>query len=110
MRRRFGRAMNALFGRLEVFRFGLENVFHVFLRVAVDDGEPGALHLHHDLVPLAEIVIGPVQVDRDSVASLGASGSGFSKLLWNRPRNTSLAIINWYSAIVGSSDNPRDRR
>ena len=46
------------------FVLGLEDVRHERLRVAVDQGEPGALDLHHDLVPLLEAVIVPVQVDR----------------------------------------------
>src|SRR5579872_230573 len=43
-------------GFLEVFRFGVRYVGKS-LRVAVHQGEPGALDLHHDAVALAEGVI-----------------------------------------------------
>ena len=42
----------------------LEDVRHELLRIAVDQREPRALHLHHDLVPLPEPVMLHVQVDR----------------------------------------------
>src|SRR5438067_290243 len=57
------RAPDALPGDLEVGVLRLEDVRHILLRVAVDQWEPGALHLHHDLVPLAETVVVAVQVD-----------------------------------------------
>src|SRR5437764_554282 len=64
MRRKSHRAMYALLRRLEVAVLRLEDVPHERLRIAVDQWKPRALHLHHDLVPLAKAVMAPVQVDR----------------------------------------------
>src|SRR5262249_48578392 len=50
------RTVDPVGGGLEVGVPGLEDVRHVLLRVAVDDGEPGALHLGHDAVALQEAV------------------------------------------------------
>src|SRR6266571_4690792 len=63
MRRIPRRAMDTLLGGLEVRVLGLEDVGYVLLRIAVDQGEPCALHLDHDLVPLAEAVVAPVQIE-----------------------------------------------
>src|SRR5262249_2394316 len=50
------RAVDPLLRRPEVLVAGPVDVVDVLLRVAVDHGEPGALHLHHDLVTLLEAV------------------------------------------------------
>ena len=42
---------------------GFEDVGDKALRVPVDQGKPGTLHLHHDLVSLAETMMAPMQVD-----------------------------------------------
>ena len=66
----FLRAIDAQRGRLEVGFFRFEYIRDKFLRIAIDQGEPGALHLHHDPVPFFEDVIGGVQIDgerRDGV-------------------------------------------
>ena len=47
--------------KIAVLRF--KDVGNEFLRVTVDQGKPAALNLHHDLVPFAETVMAPVQVD-----------------------------------------------
>src|SRR6266545_5150620 len=57
------RTIHALLGDLEVGVCGLEDVRDILLRIAVVEREPGALHLHHDLVPLAEAVMAPMQID-----------------------------------------------
>src|SRR5579864_5396618 len=57
------RAVDALPRPLEITVLGLKNVGHIFLRVAVDQREPGAVDLHHDAVAFPEAVMVPVQVD-----------------------------------------------
>lgn len=42
-------------GLFEIFRLGMIDV-HKSLRIAVDDGKPGALDLYHDAVPFFETV------------------------------------------------------
>ena len=50
-------AINALGGLLVVGLLRLKNIGNEFLRVAVNDGKPGALHLHHDAVAFLEDVV-----------------------------------------------------
>ena len=53
-------------GRRPVVRgLGQEDVLDEGLRIPVDEREPGALHLDHDLVALEKAVVGPVEVDRE---------------------------------------------
>ena len=81
MRRILRRTIDTLSRRLEVAVAGLEYVRHIFLRVAIDQRKPGALHLHHDLVPLAKTVMTPVQIDRVFVDLIGNDRFGFRKTL-----------------------------
>jgi len=45
------RAKDSLRRRLKVRFLRLENISDESLRIAVDDGKPGTLHLHHDSMP-----------------------------------------------------------
>ncbi len=56
--------MHLLIGCSKVAVLGFEDIRNEFLRVAVDQGEPSAADLDHDLVPLLEAVVAPVQIDR----------------------------------------------
>ena len=58
-------AVDTLSGFLVVGLFRLEDVGNEFLRVAVVDGEPSALDLHHDAVTLFENVVGGVKINRE---------------------------------------------
>src|SRR5258708_29443210 len=65
-------AIDALRGLLEVAVLGFENIGHKFLGVAIVEGKPGALNLHHDAMALFEDVVRGVEVDgegRDFVRS-----------------------------------------
>ena len=53
----FGGAVDALVGGDEVGGGGLIDAGDIFLRVAVDDREPGRLHLHHDAMAFEKYVI-----------------------------------------------------
>src|SRR5947208_1398944 len=48
------RTQNAMRGLLEVFGFGEVNIWNKRLRIAVDEGKPSALNLHHQSVPFRE--------------------------------------------------------
>src|SRR5580704_6119686 len=64
-RRIFLGAVDSL-SRLLIVRFlRFEDVGYKFLRIAVDDREPGALDLHHDAMALFENVIRGVQINRE---------------------------------------------
>ena len=58
------RTVDVMRRRLEVIRLGLEYVWYERLRVAVDDWEPCALHLHHEAVSFEERVALRVQAER----------------------------------------------
>src|SRR5436309_15833281 len=62
-RREAFRAINALGGFLVVRFLGCKNVRDEFLRVAVDEGNPGTLHLNHDAVAFLEHMVRGVQID-----------------------------------------------
>src|SRR5205807_3777412 len=57
MRRQAGRAPDAVRLGPKVRRPGLEDIGDVRLGIAIDDREPGALHLGHDAVTLQEAVV-----------------------------------------------------
>ena len=65
MRRGTLRAVDALHRRDVVLVLRLEDILDVLLRVAVDDREPCALHLDHDLVALLEdmVLVNQVNVE-----------------------------------------------
>src|ERR1700722_9789967 len=56
-------AIDVLRGLLIVTLFGFENIGYKFLRVAIVEREPSALHLHHDAMSLFEDVVRGVKVD-----------------------------------------------
>ena len=56
-RRKPFRTVDALRGLLVVGFLRLKNVGNEFLRVAVDNGKPGALHLHHDAMAFLEHMV-----------------------------------------------------
>src|SRR5487761_61360 len=58
------RTVNPLRGFDVIARRRLKNIRHEFLRVAIDNREPRALHLPHDAMPLQEAMIVRVQVNR----------------------------------------------
>ena len=66
-----GGAVDALGGGDEVGGGGLIDAGDIFLWVAVDDGEPGGLHLHHDAMALEKYV---VVIAQGNVPLLGAVG------------------------------------
>ena len=47
----------------EVIFPGLENIWYKLLRIAVDEREPGTLHLYHQAMSLFEYMVDLVQVD-----------------------------------------------
>src|SRR5262245_28120991 len=55
--------MHLLAGGLKVVVPSFKDIADVFLRVPVNQGKPAALNLHHDLVPLAETMMAPVEVN-----------------------------------------------
>src|SRR5262249_48898824 len=75
------RAMHLLACNLKVGVLRFEDVGHELLWVAIDEWEPGALDLHHDLVPLAETMMVPVQVDEVSIHRARHDRLGFFKTL-----------------------------
>src|SRR6185437_2609391 len=62
-RRKLLRTVDALSGLLKVGLLRFKNIGDKFLRIAVNDGEPGALHLNHEAMALLENVIRRVQID-----------------------------------------------
>ena len=62
---------------------------HELLRIAIREGKPTALNLHHDAVSGAECVCDVRHGEGDAVGLSARSGTGFSKLLRNLPRNGS---------------------
>lgn len=64
-------AVDALGGGDEVGGGGLIDAGNIFLRVAVDDGEPGGLHLHHDAMAFEKYM---VVIAQGNVPLLGAVG------------------------------------
>src|SRR5579871_6580756 len=57
------RMMYLLTGGLIIVILGFKDIGDIFLRISVNQGEPTALNLYHDLVPLAETMMAPVQID-----------------------------------------------
>ena len=60
----FARAVDAMRGFLEIFRLRVIDIGEC-LRVAIDQGEPGALDLDHEAVALAEGVVDVGQLEGD---------------------------------------------
>src|SRR6185436_10718966 len=56
--------VNLVRRRSEVALFGVEDIGHEGLRVAIDDRKPRALHLHHHAMPLLERVVLRMQAPR----------------------------------------------
>jgi len=50
-------------GDLIVLKLRLKDILDEFLRVAIVERKPGALHLHHHAMTFLETVIGAVQID-----------------------------------------------
>src|SRR5688500_4608644 len=67
-----GRPIHALSGFAEVFRLGQEDVGNELLGVAIDERKPGALHVHHQPMPLLK----PMQ----HIEKLDANLSGLPRL------------------------------
>lgn len=72
--RHFGGAVDALGCGDEVGGGGLIDAGDIFLRVAVDDGEPGGLHLQHDAMSLEKYVIVIAQGNVPVVGMVGFEG------------------------------------
>src|ERR1700692_2281081 len=70
-------AVDALRGLLVVAVLGFENIGHKFLGVAIVEGKPGALHLHHDAMALFEDVVRGVEVDGEGRYFVGRDWLGF---------------------------------
>src|SRR5258708_40330427 len=82
---------------MKVGFFRFKNVRHELLRVPVDDGKPGTLDLHHDLVPLAKNMVQRMEVDRIFFY--------FARGYWFRPLKTSSVsapeyIIRYHELIT----------
>lgn len=71
MGRQLWRAVDALGGWDEVGGGGLIDARGIFLRVPIDDREPGGLHLHHDAVSFEKYV---VVIAQGNVPLLGMVG------------------------------------
>ena len=74
MGRQLWRAVDALGGGDEVGGGGLIDAWNKFLRVAIDDGEPGGLHLHHDAMSLEKYVIVIAQGNVPLLGMVGLEG------------------------------------
>ena len=74
VRRILFRTVDSLNSLLIIGRLCFENVWHVFLRVAINDREPGALDLHHDAVAFLEHVIVGVEINRKGSDLIGDDG------------------------------------
>ncbi len=71
--------IDALSGLYEVGWFGVGDI-QEDLRVAIGQGKPGALDLHHDAMAAAEGVVHVLHGEIDFFELPGVKGSGFSKL------------------------------
>src|SRR5438445_10631401 len=89
VRRKPLRTKTPLCGFLIVGFFGFENVGHELLRIAVDDGKPCALHLHHDAVALLEDVIRGMEIDDERRYLSGNDGLGLFERFAEAPANRS---------------------
>ena len=71
-----GSVVDPLRGFLEVLRLRPEDAGDVLLRVAVVEGEPARLHLHHDPMPRAEDVVRVGQGEAVGERLVGDEGPG----------------------------------
>ena len=69
-----GGPVDFLGGGLVVGGGGFHYVFYVFLRVAVVEGEPGALDGDHDAVAFLEDVVGAVETEFEFGGLVGGEG------------------------------------
>ncbi len=69
-----GRGVDALGGGVEVAGLGFHDVGDEGLRVAVVEGEPGALDLDYDFVTFEEGVVGGVEAEFVFFGGVGGGG------------------------------------
>src|SRR5580658_5105409 len=78
-RRIFLRTINTLCRFLVVGLLGFKDVGHERLRIAINDGEPGALYLDHDAMALFEDVTRGVQINGEWRYGVRPDGLRFFK-------------------------------